>query len=118
MSPSLEADGWELESAVARHEKHHETFEIPAPEERESLRVGMGVKLLFWLAGEDEMGSYVQCEKMWVVVDEVGDEGYVGVLDNDPLTSDALESGDFVRFGTEHVASIWVPKEDARHPGT
>lgn len=114
MSPNLEEGGWELESAVARHERHPETFEIPSAAEREDLRPGDLVKLLFLLATEDEGGPYVQCEKMWVVVEGVTGDGYAGTLTNDPVTSEAIGAGDVVRFGPTHVASLQHPRLDYR----
>ena len=117
MPPDLEEDSWELECAVARHSADPATFRIPAERERTSLESGNLVKLLFLLAGEDASGPYVQCERMWVVVEEASDGGgYVGVLDNDPVTSGVLGAGDRVPFGPEHVPAIWVPREDPRHP--
>ncbi len=116
MRPNLEGSGWEMESAVARHGADPDTFRIPAEEERGGLTEGDPVKLLFLLAGEDASGPYVQCERMWMVVEEASDGGYVGALDNAPVTSGVLRAGDRVSFGPEHVATIWVPREDPRHP--
>ena len=117
MPPDLEEDGWELESAVAWHGAAPATFRIPAEKERANLTREDLAKLLFLLAGEDESGPFVQCERMWVVVEEASDGGgYVGVLDNDPVTSGVLGAGDRVPFGPEHVPAIWVPREDPRHP--
>ena len=118
MPPNLEEGGRDLESAVARHGAAPGTFRIPAEGERANLTRGDLAKLLFLLAGGDESGPFVQCERMWVVVEEASDGGggYVGVLDNDPVTSGVLGAGDRVPFGPEHVAAIWVPREDPRHP--
>ena len=116
MRPDLEQSGWELESAVARHRADPGTFRIPAAGERSDLRSGDAVKLLFLLADENASGPYVQCERMWVVVEESSEGGYVGKLDNDSVTSGVLRAGDRVSFGPEHVATIWVPRADPRHP--
>lgn len=40
-------DDWELESAVARHERSPGTFWIPPEAERRNLRPGQAVKLVF-----------------------------------------------------------------------
>ena len=115
MRPNLEESGWELESAAARHTADPGTFRIPAVGERSDMRSGDLVKLLFLLAGEDASGPYVKCEWMWVV-EESSEGGYVGRLDNDPVTSGELGAGDRVSFGPDHVAAISVPPAEHRHP--
>lgn len=116
--PSLEEDGWELESALERQQKSPNTFEIPNDEERSHLQPGDFVKLifLFVLPGEDEQHPYIQCERMWVTVEQVTETGYVGVLESLPATSDVLKPGDLIMFEPADVASIWIKKTDPRHP--
>ena len=46
-SATIELDSWQLESGEAQHARSPDTFWIPARDERESLKVGTGVKLLF-----------------------------------------------------------------------
>jgi hypothetical protein len=115
-NPKLESDGWELESAVVRHQKNPATFHIPPEQERANLPVGAMAQLLFLIAGEDEDGSYIQCEKMWVTVRRVTNTGYVGMLESMPLTSEVLKPEDEVAFAAEHVASVLVRRNDTRHP--
>src|SRR5919199_4736794 len=97
--PSLQEDGWELESALERHQRSSKTFHIPTDEERSHLQPGDFVKLifLFLLAGEDEQ-THIQCERMWVTVEQVTETGYVGVLESLPATSDVLKPGDLIMF--------------------
>ena len=104
--PTLDADGWELESAERRHAAHPGTFWIPARQEREALRPGDGAKLLFRLAGGTE--------RMWVIVRQREGPWYVGVLDTTPAAAPdelpaALRRGTDVVFGPEHVADINTP---------
>ncbi len=96
MLPSLDADGWELESALERHRRAPRTFSIPTAEERSTLAVGSLVKLLFLIPGRDETGSpYVQGERMWVVVEEVRDgPEYRGTLESQPQTAGARYSAE------------------------
>lgn len=118
MPPSLDADGWELESAVERHRRAPRTFSIPTAGERANLAVGSLVKLLFLILGRDETGSpYVQGERMWVVVEEVGDRPrYRGTLESRPRTAGAIQRGATVWFGPEHVAAVFIPRRDPCHP--
>ena len=49
---TTERDGWQLESAEARHAANPERFWIPTRLQRETLRPGDGAKLLFRLLTE------------------------------------------------------------------
>ena len=114
MDPTLARDGWELESAEERHQAAP-TFGIPSAEERSSLVVGQKVKLLFLLAVPGRDGV-VQCEKMWVMITEVVEGSYAGILESCPATSNAIEEGARVAFRPEHVSAVLIPKADPRHP--
>ena len=116
MDANLKEHGWELESAVACHQQHPGKFNIPSEEERTHLRVGDLVKLLFLLSGTDETGAFVQGERMWVTVQTVAATRYTGMLESLPESSTVLQPGDIVTFTSEHVAAIFVPKTDPRHP--
>ena len=109
---TLEEDGWKLRSGEAAHREHPDTFWIPSPEERWSLKRGQTVKLIFEIEAEDEAGNLeVNAERMWVIVaDRIGPH-YIGILDNDPATVEATEDGYLVcgaeiPFLAEHVIDI------------
>ena len=116
MDGNLKEHGWELESAVAYHQQYPDKFKIPSEEERTHLRVGDRVKLLFLLSGTDDSGPFLQGERMWVTVHTVAGTDYTGVLESLPESSNALQPGDIVSFTADHVAAIFVPKSDPRHP--
>lgn len=82
-----------------------ETFTMPRHEERQRLRVGDLVKLIFELPGVVE---HPAAERMWVRITEclaTIPRRYVGTLENDP-TLVPLHHGDRVDFGSEHVVDI------------
>lgn len=116
MYPNLDDDGWELESAVERHRQSPSQFQIPSEEERAKLQPGDMAKLLFLLLGSDDTGKYVQCERMWVTVQETTTTGYEGTLESLPVTSDVLHPGQTIQFRPEHVTSIMIRNTDPRHP--
>jgi hypothetical protein len=102
----LEPNEWTLESALIRSEQAPDTFLIPSAEERASLGVGRGVKLLFWIQSADE--DVAVCERMWVLITGIGADGrYVGVLESMPTTPGGLHKGAELTFGPEHVADIY-----------
>jgi hypothetical protein len=75
------------------------------------------VKLIFRLQTEDEGQVAVHVERIWVFVTEVVDDGYIGILDNQPAAFAPAENtylvpGAEVPFGAEHVIDIAEPPED------
>ena len=115
--PTLENDGWELESAEQRVADSDGKFEIPSRHERESLTPGDRCKLLFLFYVEnEEQERIIGCERMWVRIDcnDVGT--YQGILESDPIYSTVLEAGARITFGPEHIATIEIPRTDPRHP--
>ena len=113
--PTLEENGWELESAEER-KAQHASFDMPSLEERLSLQAGRRVKLLFLFNTEQDGSPIIGCERMWVTIGSVAERYYVGCLENLPTLSDAIAPGDQITFGPEHVAAIMIPKTDPRHP--
>lgn len=112
---SLEQDGWALESGEERQATYGEKFWLPARADREHIRPGQSVRLLFQIESLDDDGvSEVGVERMWaVVVGRVG-EYYRAVLDNQPVSIDAgyLDEGIEFLFKAEHVIAIEDPPED------
>jgi hypothetical protein len=112
---SLEADGWALESGEERQARYGEEFWLPSREDRDNIRPGQSVRLLFQIEAVHENGvTDVGVERMWaVVVGRIG-EYYRGILDNQPVSIDAgyLDEGVEFLFKAEHVIGIEDPPED------
>jgi hypothetical protein len=62
---TIDTDGWQLESAEARHAVRPDTFWIPPRAQREGLQPGDGVKLLFQIATAEGAGTEQGVERMW-----------------------------------------------------
>lgn len=92
-----------LEDGEQQREEFPDTFWIPPAEKRKSLQKDQIVKLLFRITTDDE----TQTERMWVLVEKKTDEGYLGVLDNDPYCTDEMKAGLEVRFQPRHVIQIF-----------
>ena len=114
--PTLEDDGWELESAEERNRENPRSFGIASLEERSSLKPGAVVKLLFLFMNEEDGKRIIDCERMRVTILEVRDERYLGSLDDSPVASGVIAPGQIVEFGPEHVAAVTIPRTDPRHP--
>ncbi len=114
--PSLDTTGWELESAEERNHLHPDRFHIPTLEERRGLLHGQMVKLLFLFMNHEEGRPIIDCERMWVTIINVSGGTYTGRLESLPSTSDLLKPGDVIEFEPQHVASVFVPGADPRHP--
>lgn len=92
-----------LENGEDLHREFPETFYLPSRVEREALLPGELVKLIFRISTENE----VHVERMWVCVQSRTEDGYIGLLDNDPYCTKELLSGAKVVFGPEHVIQIY-----------
>ena len=116
MCPSSLQTGWELESAEERAAAFPDRFHIPSRDERDHLRVGDRVKLLFLFQNEENGEPILDCERMWVRVTNASQQAYAGVLESSPVTSELVEAGASIQFGPEHVATIAIGYTDPRHP--
>jgi len=91
-----------LDNGAETHREFPTTFEIPPQKDRDSLRPGDLVKLIFRIEFDDE----IHVERMWVRVTEVRPEFYLGILDNDPYCTEEIRSGMRVEFHADHVIQI------------
>jgi hypothetical protein len=98
------ADGvwYSLEDGEERNRQNPDTFPIPPREDREGLQPGQIVKLMFAIAA----GGNEQVERMWVVVKRRDGDDHVGVLDNQPASTNQMRPGMTVRFQPRHVIAI------------
>jgi hypothetical protein len=93
---------YKLDSGVDAQAESPETFRIPSANDRESLGRGDFAKLIFRFSD----GSREFVERMWVIVEAVGPEGYAGILDNNPYNTDEIRAGGRVKFTPAHIIQI------------
>lgn len=111
--PTLEDDGWELDSAVRQNRLHPMTFKIPSKSEIKRLKIGDYVKLLFLFGVINEAGhAEIACERMWVNIQQIAGGSFVGRLDNVPTLSQAVQAEDKIEFRWQHIAAI-LPQEQS-----
>lgn len=94
---------FELDDGEALHEEAPETFYIPPREQRANLQLGQLVKLVFRI----EHDETVDVERMWVIVEEATATGYIGSLNNQPVSTNELQIGALVAFGPQHIIQIY-----------
>jgi hypothetical protein len=115
---TLERDGWELDSGVARHEESPDTFWIPTAQARSSIVPADFVKLIFKVAQQDdEHGEMVVDERMWAKVEGTSGPYFWGTLANDPSfdgSSIGLMFGAAIVFLPEHVVAIMSADEQQK----
>ena len=110
-SGSVTPDHWGLLDAESQHEAFPDAFPIPTRAEREALRAGDMVKLVFVLDPPPASGP--NAERMWVEVRANRPDGTAeGWLTNQPVVITALEPGAVVAFEARHVAGIALHKEE------
>lgn len=109
--PSTVPTEWGLLDAESQHAAFPDTFPIPTEEERQALRTGDMVKLVFVLDPPPESGP--NAERMWLEVRNASDDGsYDGWLTNQPVVVTALEPSALVAFEPRHVAGIALRTEE------
>lgn len=87
-----------LLNALQLHNKYPDTFEIPGLSEIKSLEVGDFAKL-----GFEEEGKAT--ERMWVIIESIAGESFVGTLNNDPFSLESIGIDDVVNFEAKHILS-------------
>ena len=102
---SFEKQKYELDDGEQLHEEAPETFYIPELEQRQNLKVGDCVKLVFRM--DQPFKDHISVERMWVEITEIKDEFYIGYLDNDPQGEVLVECGDTVVFQSRHIIAIY-----------
>ncbi|WP_336156711.1 hypothetical protein [Amycolatopsis sp. VC5-11] len=90
---------WKLKSGVKLNRLHPGSFWIPEEEEKDAIEPGTVVKLMF-----DQSDGW--SEKMWVIVEKVGNRTFVGSLANRPLGFPRLDIGSKIKFQREHIIDI------------
>ncbi|CAN5793461.1 DUF2185 domain-containing protein [soil metagenome] len=108
---SIVPSEWGLLDAEAQHDAFPDTFPIPSRAERDALRTGDMVKLVFVLDPPPASGP--NAERMWVEVRSAQPDGsFDGWLTNQPVVITTLEPSALVAFEARHVAGIALRKEE------
>lgn len=111
MESTIVPTEWGLLDAEAQHESFPDTFPIPGREERDALRTGDMVKLVFVLDPAPVSGP--NAERMWVEVRAARPDGsFDGWLTNQPVVITSLEPSTLVAFEPRHVAGIALRREE------
>ena len=107
--PDLERDGWCLDDGEARQRAAPTTFQIPDEDIRAGLQPGDLAQLIFRIVVDpDDEEDPESVERMWVIVRERTETGYMGVLNNKPATigeNDFLWVGAELPFEARHIIS-------------
>ena len=115
---TIKNDFWELKSGEVCHEESPDTFWIPEKEERLNLKLGDAAKVIIEIESEDDLGNiHLQGERMYVIVSEILENFYIGILDSQPASLEPSDDnylcfGAEIPFMAEHVIDINRPPED------
>jgi hypothetical protein len=109
--PALVPTEWGLLDAESQNDAFPDTFPIPSRPEREALRTGDMVKLVFVLDPPPTSGP--NAERMWVEVRTAHPDGtFDGWLTNQPVVILSLAPSALVAFEARHVAGIALRKDE------
>lgn len=111
---TIEDCGWCLVNAELRAREQPE-FVMPDRSRREALMVADAAKLLFDIESRDGDAIIDRgVDRMWVIVKQRTEGGYIGVLDSHPDYGETvlLRQGTEVIFGPEHIIEISQPPLD------
>lgn len=93
---------WHLANADDLAAEYRYTFYKPPPSILQRVTAGEVVKLIFRFESEDPEAP--SAERMWVLVDEVLDDGrFKGRLNNEPRHIKDLKLNDPMEFDTSHI---------------
>ncbi len=96
-----------IESGLALHGEHPDTFWVPNAEEKADLRPGDLVKLM-WVINRPRK-SWPGGERMWVKITHRDGDNFVGTLDNWPVYV-YLRPDETVRFHAEAIIDYSFPE--------
>lgn len=85
----------EFVDAEERNKQYPKTFDIPAESERNNVKRGDYVKLIF----DDK-------ERMWVKVKKHKGKKLIGVINNEPVLIEDVKFGDKVEFEPKNIIDI------------
>ena len=92
---------WSLVDAQKLAEEFPYTFYKPSSQLVSQLKPGNQVKLIFEFRSDDPDAP--SAERMWVDIAEVSNEGFYGLLDNDPAYIKDLKYKDPIKFNENHI---------------
>jgi len=101
MARDLGKPSWRLDDAAATAAANPFTFYKPSSEAIERLRAGNLVKLIFVFESNNPQAP--RAERMWVCIERIEADRYVGRLDNEPRYIEDLKGGDEVEFEVRHI---------------
>lgn len=97
----MKEKSWGLVDAQKLAEEFPYTFYKPSRQLVSQLKPGNQVKLIFEFRSDDAKAP--SAERMWVDIVEVSDEGFYGLLDNEPAYIEDLKYKDSIHFYDIHI---------------
>lgn len=98
--------GFTLENVAERNKLDSRHFLKPADDKIKQLVVGDIVKLIFLISKELENGC--RAERMWVEIEKIDKDSFVGILTNQPTFINTIQAGDTINFSKDNIATVIV----------
>jgi len=97
---------WYLIDADEMAQESKYTFYKPSKRIIQKLEPGNICKLIF--SFESDNPEHPSAERMWVIIDHVDNNKFVGHLDNEPFYIKDLKVGDIIEFESKHIIDLDV----------
>ena len=94
---------WKLVDSRKLAKENKYTFYKPSKEITKNLKVGNIAKMTFEFESTNE--EHPPAERMWVIITEINNDKFKGVLDNHPFYLHELYAGDEIKFEHRHIIS-------------
>ncbi len=100
-SPGYVPGSWNLENALQIAREHPYTFYKPSRHITGQLKEGDIAKVIFQF--ESVNPDHPSAERMWVRINKIEKENFIGALDNHPYYIHELFAGDTITFQHKHI---------------
>lgn len=107
---SIRCIDYTLKDVVLENRINPRHFLKPTEEEIKNIQIGDEVKLIFELSKPIENGC--RAERMWVTVDSIDGNHFIGTLDNKPYYITTINAGDKIEFFDRNIAAVITQAPD------
>lgn len=100
---------YQLKNIVEWNKRDPRHFLKPTDHEIKNLKIGDVVRLIFVMREPSE--DNCEAERMWVVIQSICGDKYIGRLDSQPYYLKTIKRGDEIAFSSENIATVLLHRQ-------